>query len=350
MPTPAKREPGADTHQRNWSARWLLAAGVGAIAAVVAARRVRSMATVAPELRGPLLLAPTPINGFTRPLMQWLMKSTNAAIPAGVRVATYPVRQSKGAPITRLLIFEREESSGVRPVLFWIHGGGYVVGKPEQDMAFIAGLLERLDIVVASVDYRLAPDHPFPAPLDDCHAALEWVVEHADDLRIDPARVVIGGQSAGGGLAAALVQRVVDQGPIAPVLQLLVYPMLDAMTVARQDDAGTGDFIWTPANNRYGWQSYLGGDPTRGGYPAYAVPAARADLSGLPPAWIGVGTLDLFCAEDRAYAERLRGAGVACEFHLTEGAYHGFDIFRPEAAATVAFNDSLFAALRKALG
>lgn len=211
----------------------------------------------------------------------------------------------------------------------------------------MARLLDRLDVVVASVDYRLAPDHPFPGPLDDCHAALEWVVRNADKLGIDTNRVVIGGQSAGGGLAAALVQRTVDQEPVLPLFQLLIYPMLDAMTVARQDDAGTGEFMWTPKSNRYGWQSYLGADPTSGSYPDYAVPSAREDLSKLPPAWIGVGSLDLFHAEDRAYAERLRKAGVPCEFKTIDGAYHGFDVLVPDAASATRFNNSMFAALEK---
>lgn len=350
MPAPSKRNPDAASSRRAISTRRLLAAGAGAIAVFAAARRLRSIAAVAPDLRSPFLLAPGLVNGLTRPLIRRAADMLPAATPAGMRVATHRIPRGDGTPATRLLVFDREGSSGVRPVLFWMHGGGYVIGTPEQDVTFLARLLARFDIVVASVDYRLAPDHPFPAPLDDCHAALEWVVEHAGELNIDPARLAIGGQSAGGGLAAALVQRTLDQGPAAPVFQLLIYPMLDATTVARQDDAGTGELIWTPTSNRYGWQSYLGADPIGGSYPAYAVPAARADLRGLPPAWIGVGSLDLFHAEDRVYAERLRQAGVACEFHVTDGAYHGFDIMCPDATSTTRFNDSMFAALSKALG
>lgn len=308
------------------------------------------MAAVKPELRSPLLLAPVPIGSLTRPIVQYFMKASRTAAPAGMRMATHEVPRGTAEQPARLLTFEREGSRGRRPVLFWVHGGGYVTGTPEQDIAFIAKLLARFDIVVASVDYRLAPDHPFPGPLDDCHTALAWVVEHADALGVDPARVVIGGQSAGGGLAAGLVQRVADQGTARPILQLLVYPMLDAMTVARKDDAGTGQFIWTSASNRYGWRSYLGAEPTSGTYPAYSVPAARSELAGLPPAWIGVGSLDLFHAEDCAYAERLRQAGVPCELHVTEGAYHAFDVICPDAEASKRFNESMFAALEEVLG
>lgn len=311
--------------------------------------RTRFIEAVNPELRSIAVLVPGFVRPWTRNLIQSGVKRLKPAAPAGVRLATHHVPGVDGRASTRLLVFDREGSSGVRPVLFWMHGGGYVIGAPEQDFSFMRILLDRLDVVVVSVDYRLAPDHPFPAPLDDCHAALCWMVEHADTLGIDPSRVIIGGQSAGGGLAAALVQRAVDTGPIRPVFQLLVYPMLDAMTVARRDHAGTGHFVWTPASNLYGWQSYLGFDPRRNVYPSYAVPASRNNLSGLPPAWIGVGKLDLFYEEDCAYAKRLRDAGVACDLHVEEGAYHGFDLACPEAEASKRFQASLISALAKAV-
>lgn len=306
------------------------------------------MAPVAPELRSPLLYAPWNINALTRPLLKQLSAArTNDA--TGIRVTTHHVPRSAGEPATPLLVCERIGSSGARPVLFWMHGGGYVLGTPHQDMTFIERLLARFDIVVATVDYRLAPDHPYPAPLDDCHAALSWLVDNAEDLGVDTTRVMIGGQSAGGGLAAALVQRTVDQGPVKPIFQVLVYPMLDAMTVARKDDGGTGNFIWTSSSNRYGWQSYLGSDPTSGNYPSYAVSAARTDLSGLQPAWLGVGTLDLFHAEDVAYVRRLKQAGVDCELYEVDGAYHAFNVLCPDSEPTKRFNESMFAAMERAL-
>lgn len=311
--------------------------------------RTRDIEAVSPELRSITVLVPGFVRPWNRNLIQSGVKRLKPAAPAGVRLATHHVPGVDGRPSTRLLVFDREGSTGVRPVLFWMHGGGYVIGAPEQDFSFMRFLLERLDVVVVSVDYRLAPDHPFPEPLDDCHAALCWVAEHSDELGVDPARLVIGGQSAGGGLAAALVQRVMDTGPVRPVFQLLVYPMLDAMTTSRRDHAGTGRFVWTPASNLYGWQSYLGSDPRRGVYPSYAVPAARNNLSGLPPAWIGVGKLDLFYEEDCAYVKRLRDAGVACDLHIEDGAYHGFDLACPEAEASKRFHASLLSALEKAV-
>ncbi|MEN2784906.1 alpha/beta hydrolase [Sphingomonas qilianensis] len=245
-------------------------------------------------------------------------------------------------------MFERALSAGTRPALLWMHGGGFVVGRPEQDMAIVSRILDRIDIAIISIDYRLAPEHPFPAPLDDCHAALCWLVEHASELDIDIKRIAIGGQSAGGGLAAALVQRVADNGPIVPAFQLLVYPMLDAQT-GRSDHGARGQFLWTPKNNIFGWTSYLGRDPKTGDFPNYAVPARRASLTGLPPAWIGVGTLDLFHDEDVEYGNRLRGAGIDCVTHVVEGAYHGFDGVKPEANATASFYDSMLRALAEKL-
>ncbi|MGK2909737.1 MAG: alpha/beta hydrolase [Sphingobium sp.] len=255
----------------------------------------------------------------------------------------------KSGPPVRLVLFERETSSRMRPALLWIHGGGYVIGTPEQDMAFVTRVLDRLDIVIFSVDYRLAPEHSFPAPLDDCYAAWNWVNEHASELAIDVARMAIGGQSAGGGLAAGLVQRVADDGSIAPVFQLLVYPMLDARTTVERDHGGKGQFVWTPDSNHFGWASYLGQDPRIDEYPTYAVPAKRTDLVGLPPAWIGVGTLDLFHDEDVEYGQRLRDAGVACVTYVTEGGYHAFDVIKPQAVATSCFYDSMLAALTRSM-
>lgn len=267
------------------------------------------------------------------------------AVPDGVGVAEHRVPAGSSAETVRVLTAERAASPGTRPALLWLHGGGYVMGEPEQDMALIGNILDRLDLVIVSVDYRLAPEHPFPAALDDAQAALAWLVDQSASLRIDPARIAIGGQSAGGGLAAALAQLAVDQGPVRPAFQLLMYPMLDAATTRRPDTGDQGRFVWTPASNRYGWRSYLGRDPERGGYPAYAVPSARADLHGLPPAWIGVGTLDLFHDEDVAYGRRLTEAAVACQVCIVEGGYHAFDLFSSDAAASLGFQDAMITAL-----
>jgi acetyl esterase/lipase len=203
------------------------------------------------------------------------------------------------------------------PALLWIHGGGYVVGTARQDDRLCAKLARELGITVASADYRLAPEHPYPAGLQDCYTALQWLARLP---AVDPSRIAIGGASAGGGLAAALAFLTRDRGGITPVAQLLVYPMLDDRSVEHTHLDALETRLWNRRSNRFGWSSYL-----RGADPAIAVPARRTDLAGLPPAWIGVGTVDLFHDEDVDYARRLRAAGVPCELHVVPGAFHGFD-------------------------
>jgi acetyl esterase/lipase len=225
------------------------------------------------------------------------------------------------------------------PALLWIHGGGYVIGTAQQDDALCRRFCARLGITVASVDYRLAPEHPYPAPLQDCYEALAWL---AGLPAVDERRVAIGGASAGGGLAAALALLARDRGEINPVLQLLAYPMIDDRS--SQTAANPNYRLWSPRSNRFGWTAYLGGAD-----PQVAVPARREDLSGLAPAWIGVGTHDLFHDEDLAYAERLKSAGVPCQVEVVPGVFHGFDLFVPKAQVSRRFFDSECDSLRGAL-
>ncbi|AEF34185.1 esterase/lipase [Mycolicibacter sinensis] len=224
------------------------------------------------------------------------------------------------------------------PALLWIHGGGYVVGTAAQDDRLCRRFSDELGITVASVDYRLAPQHPYPAALEDCWAGLLLLAGLAG---VDPTRVAIGGASAGGGLAAALAQLAADRGDAQPVLQLLVYPMLDDRSAHLPADRCYR--LWNPRSNLFGWTSYLGDAD-----PQLAVPARRADLSGLAPAWIGVGTLDLFHDENLAYAERLRAAGVPCEVETVPGAFHGFDLLLTKAPVSRSFFASQCVSLRNA--
>ncbi len=224
--------------------------------------------------------------------------------------------------------------------LLWIHGGGYLLGSPEQDDALCRRYVQRLGITVAAVRYRLAPEHPYPIPLEDRYRVLTWL---AGLPGVDADRIAIGGASAGGGLTAALSFLARDRGEVSPALQVLSYPMLDDRTVG-PDLEKPGFRLWNARSNRFGWTSYLGGAD-----PAVAVPARRTDLVGLAPAWLGVGTLDLFCAEDLAYAARLNAAGVECEVHEVPGAFHGFDGLAPKAAVSQAYFDSQCASLSRAL-
>jgi acetyl esterase/lipase len=230
--------------------------------------------------------------------------------------------------------------------MLWIHGGGYVIGTAAQDDDLCRSYAEALGIVVVAVDYRLAPEHHFPLPLHDCYDALVWLARQPN---IDPARIAIGGASAGGGLAAALALLAHERGEVGVTFQLLAYPMLDDRTAVRSDlDAGKFR-LWNNKSNRFGWECYTGHPPGSTEVSGLAAPARFEDVSGLPPAWIGVGTSDLFYEEDIAYAERLREAGVECELNITEGAFHGFDAVLPRAGVSQEFRSSQLAALTKAL-
>ena len=236
---------------------------------------------------------------------------------------------------------------GRRPAVLWIHGGGFVIGNARQEDARCRELARALGAVVAAVDYRLAPEHPFPVPLHDCHDALAWL---ADRDEVDATRIAIAGSSAGGGLAAGLALLARERGGVRPVFQLLVYPMLDDRTAVRHCEYERDLRLWNSRSNRFGWRSYLGRDPGSDGVSALAAPARTEDLSGLPPAWIGVGSVDLFADEDVEFARRLRAAGVACELCVVDGAYHGFDVVHRTAPISREFHAAQVDALARALG
>ena len=234
--------------------------------------------------------------------------------------------------------------AGPRPALLNIHGGGFVAGSITREDATMRELATRLDCVVVSAEYRLAPEHPYPAALDDCHAALLWIMREADALKIDPACVGVRGVSAGGGIALGLGLCARDRKS-APIAFLhLVYPMLDDRTGAHPF---TGRHVWTAAANRYGWDAILNGQDRANPSP-YAVPARAGDLAGLPPVFLAVGSIDLFAGEDLALASRLIDAGVPVELHLYPGAYHGFIQVTGTRPAAAFARDSL-AALDRAM-
>ncbi len=249
----------------------------------------------------------------------------------------------------RLRIYKLKSSSAPTPVLIWYHGGGYIMGIPEMDDQRCTSFVQALGITVVSVDYRIAPQYPFPNGLEDSYSALKWVAAHATQLNIDPGHIAIGGQSAGAGLAASLAQLAHDRNEIQPIFQLLVYPMLDDRTVLREDNNHANHIVWNQHSNRFGWQSYLGKHFGAEDIPAYAVPARRNDLSGLPPAWVGIGTLDLFYDEAMTYAQRLKDAGIDCEVKTVPGAFHGFDVFDPKLPVVEEFLRSQIAALKQYL-
>ncbi len=267
------------------------------------------------------------------PIVRMVTRVMWRKVPKDVEALTLP----SGVGVR---LFRPTGATGPSPALLWIHGGGYVIGHAAQDDELCRRFARELGATVASVDYRLAPEHPYPASLEDCYSALKWLAALPS---VDPARVAIGGASAGGGLAAALALLARDRAEVPLVAQLLVYPMLDDRTVDRKDLDNPGHRLWNQSSNRFGWDAYLGGADRN-----EAVPARREDLSGLPPAWIGVGSLDLFHDEDLVYAERLRAAGVPCEVEVVEGAFHGFDGILPKAEVSQGFFRSECALLRQA--
>lgn len=233
----------------------------------------------------------------------------------------------------------RELSSAA--CLMWLHGGGLVIGRPKQDDAMCVRFANALGITVVAPRYRLAPRDPFPAALDDCHRA--WTTLSA----IYPS-LVVGGVSAGGGLAACLTQRLKDEGGAMPLAQLLVCPMLDDRT-SLHDVGMRAHHVWNQRSNITGWGAYLGEQRGALALPDYAAAARKEDLRGLPATWIGVGTLDLFLDENKAYAERLRAAGVDVALSIVEGGFHGFHALQPRAPVSRAHVDEQIAFLQRAL-
>ncbi len=220
------------------------------------------------------------------------------------------------------------------------------MGSAAQDDAACGHFAEKLGIVVVVPEYRLAPEHPFPGPLHDCYDILDWLSRQP---HVDRTRIAVAGASAGGGLAAGLILLAHERGQIEPAFQLLAYPMLDDRTAVRTDVDERNLRMWNNKANRFGWQSYTGLEPGSE-VSGLAAPARYDDLSGMPPAWIGVGTLDLFYDENVAYAERLRSSGVPCQLEIVPGAFHGFDALRPKAGVSRNFVSAQTAALSTALG
>lgn len=328
----------------------VIGGAVAALAGIAIARQYKKVRRVRRQFRVRQLYIPRPPLPST--LLRMLLRTSQRTqrkpiLPSEVRSCVRYI--SDGGDSVKVLLLERTDRPTGSPAFMWIHGGGMISGGAEADASFLGRLAHELNVLVISVEYRLAPEHPFPAPLDDCYIALKWLHNHAPTLGVDAARIAIGGSSAGGGLCAALAQRAHDVGEVAPAFQILIYPMLDDRTTMKTGHGGRGELLWRPTENLTAWIAYLGHRPTTEEDRRYAVPARRENLSGLPPAWIGVGTLDLFYEEDVCYAERLRAASVPCELDVVEGAYHGFDGVATGAPETVAFGNRMIEALRKAL-
>ena len=279
--------------------------------------------------------------------MDQTQKFPNLPTFPGIEVTECFVPGPEGAPEVRVLLYQPIKVAG--PALLWMHGGGYIMGSPEQEDLMVKNMVSAIGCMAVSVDYRLAPETRYPGPVEDCYAALKWLHTHASELGVDPTRIAIAGSSAGGGLAAALGLLARDRREIPLAFQLLMAPMLDDRTCTlAEPHPYTGEFIWTREANCFGWTSLLGHEPGVPGVSPYAAPARAEHLEGLPPTLINVGALDLFLEEDLEYARRLTRAGVPTEFHLYPGAYHGFRMVADAQVTQTAARDQL-AAMKRAL-
>lgn len=280
-----------------------------------------------------------------------MMAQMGAAAPPfpDIEVSRRSVPGPAGAPDVPVLIYLPKSAPRPLPVLFWVHGGGYIIGSADMDDLNVKAIVSELGCAVVSVDYRLAPETPHPGPVEDCYAALKWLHTNAAELGIDAGRIAIGGASAGGGLAAGLGLLTRDRGEVPFVFQLLIYPMIDDRTVSTSDPHPyTGEFLWTHDANRFGWAALLGQEPGSAGVSPYAAAARAEDLAGLPATFISVGALDLFLEEDVEYARRLMRAGVPTELHVYPGAYHGFNM-AADAYVSRAYTRDFMGALGRAL-
>lgn len=277
-------------------------------------------------------------------------EDNGAADGLPVTVTERRIDGPEGAGTLRVLIVQPAAgATGPRGGILHLHGGGYVINRPESSLPFLRATAAAQDCVIVTVDYRLAPESDWRGGTEDAFAGLVWMAANAATLGIDPARIGVMGESAGGGLAAAVALMARDRGGPALAFQHLLYPMIDDRTVTRADqNPVTGEFIWTRTHNRHGWAAWLGQEPGSDGVSPYAAPARMEDLTRLPPTWIGTGALDLFLEEDIDYAHRLIRAGVKVDFVIWPGAFHAFDL-SPEGEIATRANADRQAALARAL-
>ena len=307
---------------------------------------------VDPELLPLLDLVPTmELNDETLPFAREnrfpLPETPGAAEAVSARVHSIP--GPNGPPDVILRIYRPRSATGPLPCIFHIHGGGFVAGSAESMTPLHLAAAMKLDCMIASVDYRLAPEVRFPGAIEDCYAAIGWLFDQAEALGVKADRIGVMGESAGGGLAAALALLARDRGEYRLAFQHLIYPMLDDRTCVTSDPhPHTGQFVWTPQQNHFGWSALLGRPPGLPGVSPYAAPARADSLEGLPPSFISTGALDLFLEEDIDYARRLMRAGVSVELHVYPGGFHGFDFLSNAEVSQVARRDSA-AALARAL-
>ena len=233
--------------------------------------------------------------------------------------------QTPDNPRLRLCVYTSHNPKPDAVGLLWIHGGGYGIGKPEQDVGFIQKFIEASNCVVVSPDYRLSIHKPYPAAVNDCYQSLLWMKDHANELGIRKDQLFVGGDSAGGGLTAAITLMARNKGEVSVAFQMPFYPMLDdrMITPSSQDNDAP---IWNTRANEVAWKMYLGDLYGTEDVPTYAAPARETNYAGLPPTYTFVGDIEPFCDETKEYIANLQRAGVKAEIDVYPGCFHGFDI------------------------
>ncbi len=302
---------------------------------------------IAPDLLPLLEMMPaTTFNAETLPLIRQVSEGRFDILGEPAMRPEVKVIEGLAGPL-EVLWYDPAPGGRDRPALLHIHGGGMIIGSAKSMQHGPAAMAKALGLPIASVEYGLAPEHPFPAPQEDCLAGLSWLSAHADELGVDPARIGIIGESAGGGLAAAVALMARDQGGPQLAAQFLVFPMLDHRTggpQCRYNNPCTGEFVWTKDSNQFGWASLQGSYAPDDHRKGWFSPALAESLDGLPPTWIGTGALDLFVDENLDYARRLTAAGVPVELHVYAGAPHAFQLVAESRAAQMFYRD-LFGAV-----
>lgn len=314
------------------------------------------LAPIAPELReaGRKALFFSTLTGTWDEKTVLASRKTGGGPPPAPRLADISVSEetvpvADGHPPVKLFVINAKPGTS-RPGIVHTHGGGFIIGTAETDVRRLQELARELDAAIVSVEYRLAPETTYVGSIEDNYAGLRYLHQNADKLGIDPNRVAVTGESAGGGHAALLAITARDRGEYKIAFQALVYPMLDDRTGGVvQMPAHVATAGWSASENQYGWKAFLGQQPGTAKVPARAVPARTPNLAGLPPAFIAVGGLDLFVNEDIDYARRLNDAGVATELLVIPGAFHGFDQIEPTAPQSQQFTTAKVEALRRAL-
>jgi len=283
-----------------------------------------------------------------RKVKEFAATSPTPTLPTSVSIVDHFVDGFEGHTLmVRLYTPEAAQPGG--PGLYWVHGGGLVLGEVADSDPWCTEIAEELNLVVASVEYRVAPEFTYPIPLEDCYAGLAWFFGQAASLGIDSSRIAIAGASAGGGLAAAMAMLARDRQQVSPCFQLLTSPMLDDRNETRSSHLITDTRLWNREANRAAWNAYLGGNAGADDVPAYAAPGRATDLSGLPPAIITVGDFDLFVDENIVFAQALLQAGVPVELHVYPGAVHGTKGIVPESDIARRWKRDETAALDRAL-